>query len=155
MVLDEEVAEEAAEPLPRRRRRFRLRYYAAAIVLILAAMLTWAWLSRERLADNVIADQLARMGLPATYDIVSIGPSRQVIEHIVVGDPKRPDLTIERAEVTIVPKWGFPGIGTVTLVRPRLYGSYRNGVLSFGSLDKVLFAKQEPPQPFKLPDFKL
>ena len=155
MAFDEEVAEEAAEPLPPRRRRFRLRYAAAAILLVLVALLAWAWFSRERLADNVIADQLAQMGLPATYEIVSIGPSRQVIEHIVIGDPKRPDLTIERAEVTIVPKWGFPGIGTVTLVRPRLYGSYRDSVLSFGSLDKVLFAKKEPPQPFELPDFKL
>jgi hypothetical protein len=153
MALDEE-APELAEEAPRRR-RFRLRYAAGGIALLLAVALAWAWLSRERLADNIIADQLAQMGLPATYEIASIGPSKQVIENIVIGDPKRPDLTIERAEVTIVARWGFPGIGTVTLVRPRLYGSYRGGVLSFGSLDKVLFAPSEPEQPFELPDWNL
>src|SRR6187549_1592230 len=109
MALDEEAAEQAGEAPPRRR-RFRVRYAAAALLLILAVALAWVWLSRERLADNVIADQLAKMGLPATYEIVQIGPNRQIIENIVVGDPARPDLTIERAEVTIVPKWGFPGI---------------------------------------------
>jgi hypothetical protein len=153
MALDEEVAEDTTEAP--RRRRFRRRYVAAAILLVFAVALAWVWFSRERLADNVIADQLAQMGLPATYEIVQIGPRRQIIENIVVGDPARPDLTIERAEVTIVPKWGFPGIGTVTLVRPRLYGSYRGGVLSLGSLDKVLFARTEPEQPFELPDFRL
>jgi hypothetical protein len=154
MALDEEAAEQAGEAPPRRR-RFRVRYAVGALLLIIVVAFAWAWLSRERLADNVIADQLAQMGLPATYEIVQIGPRRQIIENIVVGDPARPDLTVERAEVTIVPKWGFPGIGTVTLVRPRLYGSYRAGVLSFGSLDKVLFAPSDPQQPFALPDFKL
>lgn len=155
MALDEEVAEEAGEPLLSHPRRFRLRYAAGAILLILIVALAWVWFSRERLADNIIADQLEQMGLPATYEIVSIGPSKQVLANIVVGAPERPDLTIERAEVSIVPKWGFPGIGTVTLVRPRLYGSYREGQLSFGSLDTVLFAEEEPKEPFELPDFKL
>jgi hypothetical protein len=155
MALDEDVADQADDAAPPRRRRVRFRYVAAAVLLVLAVAFAWVWVSRERLAENIIADQLAQLGLPATYEIVQIGPRRQIIANIVVGDPGNPDLTVERAEVTIVPKWGFPGIGTVTLVRPRLYGSYRGGVLSFGSLDKVLFAPSEPEQPFSLPDFKL
>ncbi len=45
-------------------------------------------------------------------------------------------------------------IGTVTLVRPRLYGRYHAGKLSFGSLDKVLFGGASK-EPFRLPDMAL
>ncbi|MFX8250640.1 hypothetical protein ABTL38_19725, partial [Acinetobacter baumannii] len=49
---------------------------------------------------------------------------------------------------------GLPGIGRVTLVRPRLYGRWSGPGVSFGALDRVLFG---PPggQPFRLPDFDL
>ena len=69
-----------------------------------------------------------------------VGPLTQVISSVVVGDPARPDFTAERAEIRIAPTLGLPTIGSVRLVRPRLYGTYRGGKLSFGSLDKLLFA---------------
>lgn len=134
------------------RRRFRRIIVGVLGGIVLAALLA-AWLSRERIADNVIAGQLDRLGLPATYEIESIGPSRQVLRHIVVGDPARPDLTVERAEVAIVPRFGIPGVGRITLVRPRLFGTWRGGKLSFGSLDKVLFTGGK--EPFRMPDLDL
>lgn len=124
---------------------------AAVVGLVLAGL----WLSRERIADNVIAAQLTRMGLPATYRIERIGGAHQVLGDIRVGNPRRPDLTIERAEVDILYSFGWPRIGTVRLVRPRLYGHYRNGRLSFGALDKVLFPQPPSAEPFRLPDFAL
>ena len=39
-------------------------------------------------------------------------------------------------------------------VRPRLFGSYRNGKLSFGALDPLLFDDSKK-EPFKLPAFAL
>ena len=111
------------------------------------------WLNRERIADDVIAGQLESLGLPATHRIESIGPNRQVLRDIVIGDPKRPDLTIERIEVRIVLRWGIPSLGRITLVKPRLYGRYRAGKLSFGSLDPVLFTDSK--EPFRLPDLDL
>lgn len=115
--------------------------------------LGYAWITREDIADGVIAGQLESLGLPATYEIVSIGPRRQVLRNIVVGDPQRPDLTIARAEIAVGFSWGAPTIGLVVLDKPRLYGSYRRGKLSFGSLDKLLFTDSK--EPFRLPDMDL
>jgi hypothetical protein len=144
------LADDPAEIAPPLRRRWPL--VLAGLALLLGAALAWAWISRERLADDYLGGQLREMGLPATYEIVQIGPVSQILRNIVIGDPQRPDMTIERAEADISYRFGFPSIGRITLVRPRFYGSYRGGKLSFGSLDKVLFAKTEPQQPFRLPD---
>jgi hypothetical protein len=134
-------------------RRRRRRTAALALSGLLLAGLGAGWLARERLADRVIADQLAGLDLPATYEIESIGPSRQVLRNVVIGDPKRPDMTIERVEAVLTAGWNGPGIGRVVLVRPRLYGSLRGGRLSFGTLDPLLFG--ESKQPFRLPDLDL
>lgn len=132
---------------PVRRRWLRLQ---VAILLVVALGLTWAWISRKTIADDLISGQLEKMGLPATYKVRRISPQKQVITDLVVGDPKRPDLTVERIEIATRLDFGVPGIGRITLVRPRLYGSYRNGKVSFGSLDKVLFTGSK--EPFRLPD---
>lgn len=137
--------------MPRRRRKGRVVLGVTA-VLLLAALL-FAWFSRERIAGNIISGQLEALDLPATYQIESIGPKRQVLRNVVVGDPRRPDLTIERVEAIIEPRWGTPAIGGLRLVRPRLYGSYRAGKLSFGRLDPLIFGKGE--KPFRLPDLDL
>ncbi len=144
--------ESEAAPIAARPRRLRRAIYLLAAVLLIG--LAIAWFSRERIAENIIFGEVARLDLPATYKIDSIGLDRQVISNVVIGDPRHPDLTIERVEAEVISWWGMPGIGRVTLVRPRLYGSYRNGKLSFGSLDKVLFAGPATT-PFRLPDYDL
>lgn len=123
----------------------------AAILLVLVA---GVWLSRKQIADNLIASQMESYGIPATYKIKQIGPSTQILTDIVVGDPRRPDLTVERAEVTIRQRFGFPTIARVRVVRPRLYGTFHQGKLSFGALDPLLFDKTNK-EPFQLPAFAL
>jgi hypothetical protein len=121
---------------------------AAAIVVALVL-----WSQRKSIADNVIASELARRGIPATYEVARIGGRRQVLRNIVVGDPMRPDLTVEQAEVRIRYTLGWPTIGRVTLVRPRLHGTYRKGKLSFGSLDPLIF--RDTGRKFELPRLDL
>ncbi len=135
----------------RRRRWLRVGGVVGGVLAVTVALL---WLTRDRIADNVIAGHLRQMGLPGTYHIDSIGPRRQVLSNIVIGDPAHPDLTIERAEVEIAPRFGFPAIGRITLVRPRLYGTLKQGKFSFGSLDKVLFGGPKTT-PFRLPDLDI
>ncbi|WP_235903587.1 intermembrane phospholipid transport protein YdbH family protein [Pontixanthobacter luteolus] len=122
-----------------------LRKIAAIALVILLVVVGYTWTVREQIARDLIAEQLAGIGVPATYDVTEISPERQVLTNIVVGDPARPDLTIERAEITLSYGLGVPEIGRITLVRPRLYGSYTDGELSLGSLDPVIFAESEEP----------
>jgi hypothetical protein len=136
-------------PLQTRRRRWPVVLLALAGVVVLALLA--AWFSRDRIAGSVIAGQLESLGVPARYEIESVGPRRQVLTHVVVGDPAHPDLTIERVETELSLGLGAPAIGRVTVVRPRLYGSYREGKLSFDSLDKALFGGVRK-EPFRLPD---
>ena len=121
--------------------------------LILAGGLGLAWLQRDTIAGNVIARQLAASGVRATYRIGQIAPGQQVLNNIVIGDPAHPDLTIARATVTLVYRLGLPRIGSVRLEQARLYGRVIDGKPSFGTLDRLLFAKVEPGKPpAALPD---
>ena len=141
------AAEHAHAPYARRK---RWRVWALAFAAALLAGLGLAWVMRKDIADNVIASQLDSLGVPARYEIVSISPSRQVIRNLVIGDPKKPDLTIGELRVATRLHWGLPGIGRITVVRPRLYGTLHGGKVSFGTLDKVLFSGEGGP--FEMPD---
>ncbi|MEO6717211.1 MAG: YdbH domain-containing protein [Novosphingobium sp.] len=134
-------------------RRWWWRRAVIGVVAVLAFAFILTWFSRDQIAENLVSGQIDRLGLRATYEIESIGTDEQVLRHIVIGDPARPDLTIDRARVRLLPRWGLPALGRITLERARLYGSYRGGKLSFGSLDKVLFTGSK--EPFRLPDLDL
>lgn len=135
---DEPTGDEDA-PLPAH--RWRPSRKLLILLGIAGAGLGGVWLARYNLADKVITGQLAQYDLPATYQLTAVGPRRQVLSNVVIGDPRRPDLTVERVEVLITPTFGMPTIGSVRLVRPRLYGKLVDGKPSFGSLDKVIYAE--------------
>lgn len=127
--------------LPQPARRSKPRAAAPALIglgAIAVAGLAGAWFWREDIADDLITEELRKLGLPATYRIERISPSEQVIRNLVVGDPRRPDLVVEELRVATRLNWGWPGVGRITLVRPRLFGSLHGGKLSLGSLDKAL-----------------
>jgi len=117
----------------------------AGLVLLLLIFVgaAYLWFSRERIAGDLIDDYLTETGLEATYDIVSIGPQRQVIANVVVGDPDAPDLTIDRVSVDVSYGITSTGIGSVVLDNPRVYGSFSDGALSFGALDAILFSESD------------
>ncbi len=146
-------SQETVESRPRGRKRRILRNAFWLSILLILAVIVVAWFQRERIADNVIADTLAERGVSATYTIDSITPNRQVLSDIVIGNPDRPDLTVERIEVLITPRFGLPDITEVRLIRPRLFGTLRDGVPSFGALDPLVFTEGEGP--FEFPDLNL
>ena len=136
----------------RPRRATRALIVAGAVLALLTVGL---WLARDRIADGLIARQFAAMNIPATYQIESIGPGVEVLRNIVIGDPIHPDMTIERAELGVAYGVGLPRVGRITLIRPRIYASYRNDRLSLGALDRVLYAPAANKAPFRLPDLDL
>ncbi|ABC63603.1 YdbH domain-containing protein [Erythrobacter litoralis] len=125
------------------------RMGAVAVALLLLLGFLIVWLARERIADNIIGDLVQQYYLPATYEIESIGPAKQVLTDIVIGDPNDPDLTVERVEIKLRYRLGIPAIGRVSVTRPRLYGEITEDGLTFGSLDRVIFAEsdEEPGLP--------
>jgi hypothetical protein len=133
------------------------RWRALLLILSLTGLAAiWAWMSREQIASNLIESELTALGIPAGYEIVSIGPQEQRLRNLVIGDPKRPDLTIKEVIVDLdYGLWG-PAIGTVTVIEPRLYGTIdKNGTLSFGALDPLFFAESEEPAALPALDLKL
>jgi hypothetical protein len=136
-----------------RQRSFRRRRVLISLLVLLGLALAALWIEREEIADNVIGGYLRSHHVQATYRIEHIGGTRQVLSDIVVGDPAHPDLTIERAEVVVRYRLGLPGIARLILTKPRLYGTYRDGKLSFGALDPVLFTGKK--QAFELPGYAL
>ncbi len=134
------------------RRRIRRHVLAGGIgaVALLAGIV---WSERGDIADHEIGAMLRKQGVPATWRIGSIGLREQIISDVVIGNPAHPDLTIDRVITSAGVNGGGPGLDRVTLVNPRLWGSWRNGRLSFGSLDKLLYGPSTGP--FRLPDMAL
>lgn len=141
-----------------RLRAVRKRRLLADIALVAFAIalgiFAGLYITREKVAGGLIDSTLAQYDIPATYDVVSIGPSDQVIENIVIGDPNSPDMTVERAVVSVLYRFGTPSIGTVRLENPRLYGRWDGNRISFGSLDRAIY-EGESDAPFTLPDIDL
>ncbi|MBV1917969.1 MAG: YdbH domain-containing protein, partial [Sphingomonadaceae bacterium] len=124
-----------------------------ALLGLLVVVIAVGWSSREKIAGTLISSELERHGIKASYTIESIGLGRQVLANLVLGDPEKPDFTAERVVVGISPRLGVPAVSGLILVKPRLYGGYRQGELSFGSLDPLIFTDSDAP--FSLPDLDL
>ncbi len=122
---------------------------ALIAILIVAAL----WLSRERIAGNIIDDALNEAGLEAGYEIEQIGPSQQVIRNLVIGDPRSPDVTIDRVIVETNVSFAGGGIGQITLERPRVFGTFADGALSLGALDPFIYAESDEPE--GLPEYDI
>ncbi len=129
----------------------RKRYWIGASLVVLAVVaLGTVWAKRDPIAKSYIDDELRTRGVPASYEIKAIGTKRQRIEKIVIGNPARPDLTADWAEIDT--SLGLGGV-TVRAVRAggmRLRGQLVRGALTFGAVDKLLPAPTG--EPFKLPD---
>lgn len=142
-----DLADGAKPRLRHRTLLFKKRWLTAGAVIILVA---GVWIAREPIADDFIRDQLDSRGVPARYTIDRIGFRSEILSNIVIGDPKRPDLTAKRVEVLLGYGWRGPYVSGINADGVRLYGRFVGGRLSFGSLDK--FRDPESMDPFALPD---
>ena len=143
-----------AAPSRFRRRgwRFALGRGLVVLLLTLVAAILIGWFERERIARDLIGQELERLGIPATYDIERLDTGGQILTDIVIGDAEAPDLTVERVIVELAFGFGVPQIDSVTLIRPRLYGAYGDDGLTFGALDPLIFGEDDDGE---LPSFEL
>lgn len=141
---------EGDEQLVVRRRGSRWRWIALGILLLILAIIVAVWLSRIRIATGFVEREFARRGVQAKYKITRVGFRTQRIENLVLGDPRRPDLTARVVEIDVA--LGFRRV-RADLIRARgvrLYGRLVDGKLRLGEVDKLM----PPPsgKPFRLPN---
>lgn len=136
-----------------RRRLPMKRLTLVVFLVILLVILAILWIRRTDLAGDYIARELERRGVQGSYRVTRIGFRTQRLENLVIGDPRRPDLTARWVEVDL--GWGLPRprIAMVRARGVRLFGRVAGGKLSLGQVDKLL----PPPSglPFRLPDLNV
>jgi len=132
-----------------RRRRLGIAMVVLAVIVVIA--LASLWTARRPIANNVLANELEKRGVQATYSLDRVGLRTQRISNIVIGDPARPDLTARSAEVQMRIKWnGSVQVYRIAARGVRLRGRLVKGKVSWGEVDKLL----PPPsgKPFRFPN---
>lgn len=110
------------------------------VVALLAAAL---YLNRRAAAREVLVGWLERQGVQADVEVERIELDG-FVGRIRIGDPRNPDVTVERVEVdyAVALPWSKTGMGVtpsrIRLVRPVMRASWKNGKLSLGSLDPLV-----------------
>ena len=152
---DEENSEgSAAPPVVDRRRPGRAvriaRWLLLGLVILLALALVGLWSARVPIANDIVAGELHKRGVTASYTLDRVGFRTQQVSNLVIGDPARPDLTAQRAVIQMRIKWnGSFEVYRVAARGVRLKGRLVGNKVSWGQVDKLL----PPPsgKPFTLP----
>ncbi|HEY9217864.1 MAG TPA: hypothetical protein VIO94_07445, partial [Phenylobacterium sp.] len=140
------------EPAGRPKRRLVL-IALGVVVAALALSFGGAFLVRRDLARDALVGWLDERGVHAEVEIEKVG-LRGVTAKIRAGTPGDPEFAVEQAEVDYVLQGAWTGdplgaeVRKVRLVRPVLRGSFKQGRLTFGPLDKIIEEfRRRPPRP--------
>jgi hypothetical protein len=126
----------------------------ALVALILASILVSVlWLNRRIAAREMLVGWLDRRGIEAEVEVEQLELGG-FVGRVRIGDAADPDVTIQRVEVdyAIAMPWSSGGLGVtpgrIRLIRPVARASWRDGKLSFGSLDPLVEElTRRPPDP--------
>ena len=129
----------------------RVQFLVLGFLILVLIAVAAVWLARKPIATNVVASELKKRGVQATYDLDRIGLRTQQVSNLVIGDPANPDLTARVALVQMRLKWD----GSVEFYRiaargVRLKGRVVGSKVSWGQIDRLLPAPTG--KPFKLPE---
>jgi len=129
-------------------------YAALAILIFLLLAIVVVWIERRPIATQFLKREFERRGVTASYHLDRVGLRTQEVHDLVIGHPKRPDLTARHAIIQMRLKWdGSFEVYRVYARGVRLRGRMLRGKVSWGQIDKML----PPPsdKPFALPSFSL
>ena len=148
--------EEGHESVRVRRYRGRRAFMIVGIGLLILLLVALAalWIARRPIATEFLEREFERRGVDASYQLDRVGLRTQQVSNLVIGDPRRPDLTARFAQIQTRIKWdGSVEVYRVVARGVRLRGRVVDGKVSWGQIDKLL----PPPtdKPFQLPDFVL
>jgi hypothetical protein len=130
----------------RQRRLWPRRALAIAAAIALAALLV-LYAARRTIARESLTAWLRSQGVEAAAEVQALGPTGGA-GSLIVGDPRRPDFSVERVELG----YGLTGRGlqvrSIRLVRPVLRARLHDGRFSAGALDRLIEQlRKGPPQP--------
>jgi hypothetical protein len=114
----------------------------------------WLWIQRTPIATHYIDDMLAARHVAASYRIAALGFRTERIEHIRIGDPARPDLVADWAEIRLSIGFGGVSVRAIDAGGVRLRGRLIDGRLSLGAIDRLLPKATGAAAP-SLPDIAL
>ncbi|HZB69041.1 MAG TPA: hypothetical protein VE403_01635, partial [Sphingomicrobium sp.] len=150
------LPEERSEIVRVRRYRGRRAFMIVGIGLLILLLVALAalWIARRPIATEFLEREFERRGVEASYRLDRVGLRTQQVSNLVIGDPRRPDLTARFAQIQTRIQWnGSVEVYRVVARGVRLRGRLVKGKVSWGQIDKLL----PPPtdKPFQLPDFVL
>lgn len=129
---------------PRSRRGSgRGRRIGAVVVGLTLVLVATLYLNRRAATQQVLVGWLARQGIDADIAVEKVELDG-FVARVRIGDPRAPEVEIERVEVDYVIglPWQAGGAGLtpsrVRLLRPVARARWQNGRLSFGSLDPLI-----------------
>ncbi len=140
----------------RRRRRWPhlLGWVVLGVLALFCVVGAILWSQRRNIASDELARQLERRGVQATYRLDRVGLRTQQVSNLVIGDPRRPDLTARVARVEMRIRWnGKLEVYRVVARGVRLHGKLVGNRVTWGQIDKLL----PPPsgKPFRFPDLSV
>ena len=150
------LPEERSEIVRVRRYRGRRAFMIVGVGLLILLLVALAalWIARRPIATEFLEREFERRGVEASYKLDRVGLRTQQVSNLVIGDPRRPDLTARFAQIQTRIQWnGSVEVYRVVARGVRLRGRLVKGKVSWGQIDKLL----PPPtdKPFQLPDFVL
>src|SRR5437762_6377271 len=127
-------------------------FAALGVLLLLVVAIVVVWVERRPIATHFLKGEFERRRVQATYHLDRVGLRTQEVHDLVIGDPKRPDLTARHAIIQMRLKWdGSFEVYRIVARGVRLRGRLVHGRISWGQIDRML----PPPtnKPFALPSF--
>ena len=106
---------------------------ALGLLLLVAVVIAIVWIERRPIATHFLASEFKSRGVTATYTLDRVGFRTQQVSNLVIGDPKRPDLTARLAQVQMRLKWdGNFEVYRIVARGVRLRGRLVNGRVELG-----------------------
>lgn len=119
-----------------RRRSLAIAAVMLAGVVLLALLVGWTM--RFRIATGIVDRKLSGAQVPASYRLTRIGPFRERMEDVRIGDPKAPDLVARQIDVEIGYGWSGPAVRAIRAEGVRLRARIDPNGLSLGEIDRLL-----------------
>lgn len=123
------------------------------ILIVVTVLVAVTWLNRRAAAREILVGWLDQRGIQADVEIQRL-ELNGFVGSVRIGDEADPDVTVQRVEVdyALALPWSRTGLGVtpsrIRLVRPVVRASWKDGELSFGSLDPLIKAfTGKPPRP--------